>query len=92
MRLTFYSFDGILFINQLFGAYQLIRKMEKLNVYIVVNYTRMSKTMKPLGWQLKNSSQLAGVPNRNYRKSQSLLEYALYPEKCSEKLTPNNIF
>jgi Flp pilus assembly protein TadG len=33
--------------------------------------------MKPLGWQLNHSSQLAGVPKRNYRKSQSLLEYAL---------------
>jgi Flp pilus assembly protein TadG len=33
--------------------------------------------MKPFGWKQKKSSQLAGMPNRNYRKSQSLLEYAL---------------
>jgi len=43
MRLTFFSFDGILFINQISGAYQLISKMEKLYVFIVFNVTRMSE-------------------------------------------------
>ena len=33
--------------------------------------------MKPLVWTLKKTSQMTGMPNRNYRKSQSLLEYAL---------------